>query len=265
MLTANSAARHQHRRTRRTVTAGTSRPSGRPSCTSSVLAAQLSTPTDSTPTATESPASPTRAPAISARTRPARAPAPHRPPHPQPQPQPTRVKAIIVKVLDGEKVKVKLLPSNKKIGVQILGIDAPGPQACGGPESWDSLQRTLPEGLRVWLYRDTSQPDKTNKGRLSSIRQQGLQRQGRWPRTDCSRMGRPREVREALQASGGLPPQGQARPAGPARHLVPLLTARSPRRWNRPARILGVGDSRSPASPFAVKPFRRLNSAAIGG
>ena len=85
---------------------------------------------------------------------------------PQPQPQPTKVKAIIVKVLDGEKVKVKLLPSNKKIGVQVLGIDAPGPQACGGPESWDSLQRTLPEGVRVWLYRDTSQPDKTNKGRL---------------------------------------------------------------------------------------------------
>ncbi len=87
-------------------------------------------------------------------------------PTPEPQPQPSRVKAIVVKVLDGEKVKVKLLPSKRKIGVQILGVDAPKPSQCGGSESSESLKRVLPQGLAVWLYRDPSQADKTNKGRL---------------------------------------------------------------------------------------------------
>jgi endonuclease YncB( thermonuclease family) len=93
-------------------------------------------------------------------------PQPSPSPSPSPTPQPTRVKAIVVKVLDGEKVKVKLLPGQHKVGVQVLGLHAPSIDQCAGPESRSSLGRVLPQGLRVWLYRDPSQRDKTDKGRL---------------------------------------------------------------------------------------------------
>lgn len=99
-------------------------------------------------------------------SQPTQQPSPSATPTPTPKPEPVKVKAIIVKVLDGEKVTVKLLPSRQQVGVQVLGLNAPQLTACGGPESRASMSKLLPEGLQVWLFRDPSQADRTSNGRL---------------------------------------------------------------------------------------------------
>jgi endonuclease YncB( thermonuclease family) len=86
-----------------------------------------------------------------------------------PQPEPTkRQKAKIIRVIDGDTYKVKLLGGPKRT-VRVLGIDTPeafGGKECGGPAASQAAKKMLPPGTRVLLISDTTQDNKDRYGRI---------------------------------------------------------------------------------------------------
>ena len=79
-----------------------------------------------------------------------------------------RQKAKVIKVTDGDTVRVNLIPGPKK-DVRLIGIDTPevyGGVECGGPAASRSAKRMLPRGTRVLLLSDPSQDLKDRYGRL---------------------------------------------------------------------------------------------------
>lgn len=84
---------------------------------------------------------------------------------------PAQVKQLaeVLRVTDGDTIKVKLLPVGPRRDVRLIGIDTPevyGGVQCGGPQASRSLKRMLPPGTRVRMLSDTSQDLKDRYGRL---------------------------------------------------------------------------------------------------
>lgn len=76
--------------------------------------------------------------------------------------------ARIIKVTDGDTVKVRLNAGGKK-NVRLIGIDTPevyGGTECWGPEASAWLKKRLPRGTKVKLVSDPSQDLKDRYGRL---------------------------------------------------------------------------------------------------
>jgi endonuclease YncB( thermonuclease family) len=85
-----------------------------------------------------------------------------------PQPRATKQSARIVKVADGDTVKVRLKNGNRK-DVRLVGIDTPevyGGVECGGRAASRSLKRLLPVGTKVALVSDPTQDKVDRYGRL---------------------------------------------------------------------------------------------------
>lgn len=79
-----------------------------------------------------------------------------------------RESAKIIKVIDGDTVRVRLASGGKK-DVRLLGIDTPevyGGVECGGPQASRSLKKLLPRGTRVKLISDRTQPYTDRYNRL---------------------------------------------------------------------------------------------------
>ena len=76
------------------------------------------------------------------------------------QPDPIkRTKARIVKVIDGDTVRVRLKGGPKR-DVRFLGIDTPevyGGRECGGSKASKALKKLLPTSTRVMLVSDRTQ------------------------------------------------------------------------------------------------------------
>lgn len=80
-----------------------------------------------------------------------------------------RQRARVLRVIDGDTVKVKLLPRGPKRSVRLIGIDTPevyGGVECGGKAASRSAKRMLPRRTRVLLISDPSQDYKDRYGRL---------------------------------------------------------------------------------------------------
>jgi len=92
-----------------------------------------------------------------------------------------RQKARVIRVIDGDTVKVKLVGGPRR-NVRILGIDTPevfGGKECGGPAASRAAKRMLPRGTRVLLVSDRSQHLKDRYGRLLRYVQKGRMDVGR--------------------------------------------------------------------------------------
>jgi len=80
-----------------------------------------------------------------------------------------RQRARIVKVIDGDTVRVRLIGGPLRV-VRMLGIDTPEVYGttveCGGPQASRSLSRMSPKGTRVRLVSDPTQAYKDRYGRL---------------------------------------------------------------------------------------------------
>lgn len=85
------------------------------------------------------------------------------------QPEPTkRQKAKIIRVIDGDTYRVKLIGGPKRT-VRVLGIDTPevfGGKECGGPAASQAAKKMLPVGTRVLLISDNTQDLKDRYGRI---------------------------------------------------------------------------------------------------
>lgn len=85
------------------------------------------------------------------------------------KPKPTlRQKGRIIKVVDGDTVRVRL-KSGRKADIRMIGIDTPevyGGTQCWGPEASAWLKKRLPRRTRVRLVSDPSQDVKDRYGRL---------------------------------------------------------------------------------------------------
>lgn len=82
-----------------------------------------------------------------------------RPPQPRPEPI-RRDAAIVLKVIDGDTVRVRVSRSGLRRDVRLLGIDTPevyGRRECGGPQASRALRTLLPRNTRVQLVSDRSQ------------------------------------------------------------------------------------------------------------
>lgn len=82
-----------------------------------------------------------------------------RPSEPRPEPI-RRDAAVVLKVIDGDTVRVRVARSGLSRDVRLLGIDTPevhGGRECGGPEASRALKRLLPRNTRVQLVSDRSQ------------------------------------------------------------------------------------------------------------
>ena len=122
---------------------------------------------DTTPT-------PSPSPTVTASATPTAAPTPTVTPSPTPTATPVPLltlkdRAKIVRVVDGDTVKVRFVLGGKRATVRLLGIDTPevyGGTECGGPEASRAADRLLPKGTRVLLTSDASQDRKDRYGRL---------------------------------------------------------------------------------------------------
>jgi endonuclease YncB( thermonuclease family) len=80
-----------------------------------------------------------------------------------------RQKARVLRVIDGDTIKVRLVPGGPRRTVRILGIDTPevyGGTECGGPAASRSMKKMLPRGTRVRVVSDPTQAYKDRYGRL---------------------------------------------------------------------------------------------------
>lgn len=78
-------------------------------------------------------------------------------------------RARVVKVVDGDTVRVRLLPGGPRRDVRVIGIDTPevyGGVECGGPAASRRMKALLPVGSRVRLFSDPSQARQDRYGRL---------------------------------------------------------------------------------------------------
>jgi endonuclease YncB( thermonuclease family) len=83
-------------------------------------------------------------------------------------PEAKRERARVIRVVDGDTVKVRLR-SRPRIYVRLLGIDTPevyGGTECHGPEASTAAERMLPRGTKVRLRSDPTQDLKDRYGRL---------------------------------------------------------------------------------------------------
>ena len=76
-----------------------------------------------------------------------------------------QIEAQILKVVDGDTVRVSIAGEKKPVRVRLYGIDAPKKNQPAGPESSEALARLLPVGSAVSL--DVVNRD--NYGRLVAI------------------------------------------------------------------------------------------------
>ena len=86
----------------------------------------------------------------------------------QPKVTVLKQRARVVKVTDGDTIKVRLA-SGLRRDVRLIGIDTPevyGGSECGGPQASRSLKRLLPLGTRVTLVSDPTQDRADRYGRL---------------------------------------------------------------------------------------------------
>lgn len=80
-----------------------------------------------------------------------------------------RQPARILRVVDGDTVRVRLTRSGSKRTVRLIGIDTPevhGSTDCWGPEASKWLKKRLPARTRVRLVSDPTQDRKDRYGRL---------------------------------------------------------------------------------------------------
>lgn len=83
-------------------------------------------------------------------------------------PKTLKQKARVIRVIDGDTVKVNLMPGPRR-SVRILGIDTPevyGGEECGGREASRSAREYLPRGSIVKLISDTTQAREDRYNRL---------------------------------------------------------------------------------------------------
>ena len=83
-------------------------------------------------------------------------------------PEVQRERGRVIRVLDGDTVKVRLR-SGARVYVRLLGIDTPevyGGRECYGAEASAAATRMLPDGTQVQLTSDPSQDLKDRYGRL---------------------------------------------------------------------------------------------------
>lgn len=84
------------------------------------------------------------------------------------KPAAIRQRARIVRVVDGDTLKVRLA-NGKRRSVRLIGIDTPevyGTLECGGRKASASMRRLTPKGTRVVLVSDTTQDKVDRYGRL---------------------------------------------------------------------------------------------------
>lgn len=89
-------------------------------------------------------------------------------PAPKPKPKVIRQRARVVRVVDGDTVKVRLA-SGARRNVRLIGIDTPevfGGAECGGRKASASMRQLTPRGTRVVLVSDPSQQNVDRYGRL---------------------------------------------------------------------------------------------------
>ncbi|GAB2745605.1 thermonuclease family protein [Nocardioides pakistanensis] len=91
-------------------------------------------------------------------------------PAPKPEPKPDVLKqyARVIKVTDGDTIRVRLAGGARK-NVRLIGIDTPevhGGTECGGPQASRSLKQLLPLRTRVLLVSDPTQDRVDRYGRL---------------------------------------------------------------------------------------------------
>lgn len=87
---------------------------------------------------------------------------------PNPGPTTLRQKARVIRVIDGDTVKVKLKDGPRR-DVRIIGIDTPevfGGEECGGRPASRSARQFLPKGTLVTLISDPTQALKDRYDRL---------------------------------------------------------------------------------------------------
>lgn len=83
-------------------------------------------------------------------------------------PEVVRQKAKVIRVVDGDAIKVNLRPGPKRT-VRLIGIDTPevfGGAECGGAAASKRTKKTLPKGTIVRLVSDPSQDLKDRYKRL---------------------------------------------------------------------------------------------------
>lgn len=81
----------------------------------------------------------------------------------------TRTKATVLKVRDGDTLRVKITKTGVEEEVRILGIDTPEVRAkaeCGGNVATSFMQTLAPVGATVTLVSDPSQGDRDKYERL---------------------------------------------------------------------------------------------------
>jgi endonuclease YncB( thermonuclease family) len=83
-------------------------------------------------------------------------------------PEAERTRAVVVRVTDGDTLKVRL-PNGSEKDVRILGIDTPEvyPELeCGGQEGTTGMAALAPVGSKVVLISDPTQGNRDQYGRL---------------------------------------------------------------------------------------------------
>lgn len=94
------------------------------------------------------------------------------PQNPGPNHPPKRKVARVIRVVDGDTVKVKIPRRHRRPlrrTVRMIGLDTPevyGGRECGGKKASRSLKRMLPRRTRVILVRDRSQANRDRYGRI---------------------------------------------------------------------------------------------------
>lgn len=82
-----------------------------------------------------------------------------------------RIKARVIRAVDGDTLKVRILATGATVGVRLIGIDTPEthrpgtPIECGGPKASKSMHR-LADRRRVTLVTDPTQDRFDRYGRL---------------------------------------------------------------------------------------------------
>jgi endonuclease YncB( thermonuclease family) len=93
-------------------------------------------------------------------------------------PRGRRIKAMVIRAVDGDTLNVRLPATGAEIDVRLIGIDTPEthrpgvPIECGGPRASRSMHR-LADGHRVTLVTDPSQDRFDRYGRLLAYAMHG--------------------------------------------------------------------------------------------
>jgi endonuclease YncB( thermonuclease family) len=97
---------------------------------------------------------------------------------PKPKPRAQTIRARVVRVIDGDTIKVRSLENTAKrfYDVRVIGIDTPEVyrgSECGGREASVSMRQLAPTGARVKLRTDTTQSLFDRYGRLLAYVERG--------------------------------------------------------------------------------------------